>query len=365
LIVAALACTTTPGPTGTAPRRAIGPAPELDHTRLALEEVRVETEPITVEQSWILRLYTRLHAQDYRSYRVEFPSQAGGSAMAHLLLPPGNGPHATVVVFPILAGSHIVSEGLAKALVNRGLAVARLERKKLDFAENVDPEAPAHVLRSALYDARRLLDWLVTRPEVDPDRLGTAGVSLGGILASTLLGVDARVRAGVFLMAGGGIADILHDSTEKPIRAFRKALREERGLEEREAFVAELQPFTEPVDPLSYAQWIDPRSVLLVSGRFDRVIPPERTRALWEALRRPTWIRLPVGHYQFFPFFWWAVGRGADHLERALAPVDVEAETFGDLHHSKRRSAGRFGSLPAKSGAQGHSGLQKVRVLSE
>jgi dienelactone hydrolase len=330
-----------------------------------LEEVRVETEPLTVEQSWILRLYTRLHARDYRSYRVEFPSQEGGSALAHLLVPPGNGPHATVVVFPILAGSHVVSEGLAKALVNRGFAVARLERKKLDLAENVDPEAPTRVLRSAIYDARRLLDWLVTRPEVDADRLGVAGVSLGGILASTLLGVDARVRAGVLLMAGGGIAEILHDSTEKPIRAFREALREELGLEEREAFLAELQPFTEPVDPLSHAQWIDPRSVLLVSGRFDRVIPPERTRLLWEALRRPAWIRLPVGHYQFFPFFWWAVGRGADHLERALAPADVEAGTFGDLRHSTRHSSGRFGSLPAKSGTRGRFGLQKVRALSE
>jgi dienelactone hydrolase len=327
--------------------------------------VRIQAEPLTVERSWILGLYTRFHARDYRSYRVEFPSQEGGSATAHLLVPPGGGPHATVVVFPILAGSHIVSEGLTKALVNRGFAVTRLERKPLDLAESADPEAPARALRAALLDARRLLDWLVTRPEVDPERIATVGVSLGGILAATLLGVDARVRAGVLLMAGGGVAEILHDSSEKPVRAFRNALREERGLEGRDAFVAALQPFTEPVDPLSYAEWIDPRSVLIVSGRFDRVVPPERTRALWEALRRPTWIHLPIGHYQFFPFFWWAVGRGADHLERAFPPADAETAEVSDPRHSTGRPTRRFGSLPAETGVRDRSGLQKARALSE
>ena len=354
-----------PGPTGTAPRRAIDPVAELEHATLTPEEVRIETEPLTVEQSWILGLYTRFHSRDYRNYRVEFPSQERGTATAHFLVPPGDGPHAAVVVFPILAGSHVVSEGLAKALVNRGFAVARLERKELELAENPDPETLARALRAALLDGRRLLDWLVTRPEVDPDRLGVAGVSLGGILAATLLGVDDRVRAGILLMAGGGIAEILHDSAEKPVRAFRNTLREERRLEGREAFLAEVQPFTEPVDPLSYAEGIDPRSVLLVSGRFDRVIPPERTRALWEALGHPTWIRLPIGHYQFFPFFWWAVGRGADHLERALAPAGAEAPEFGDLRHGTRHADGRFGPDPAEGGGRSRSGLQKARALSE
>ena len=68
----------------------------------------------------------------------------------------------------------------------------------------------------------------------------------------------------------------------------------------------------------SAMRYVDPERVLLISGRFDRVIPPRQTEALWEELGRPRWIRLPVGHYQVFPFFWWAVGRGADHLDRVL-----------------------------------------------
>ena len=86
-----------PGPTGTAPRRAIDPVAELEHATLTPEEVRIETEPLTVEQSWILGLYTRFHSRDYRNYRVEFPSQERGTATAHFLVPPGDGPHAVGV----------------------------------------------------------------------------------------------------------------------------------------------------------------------------------------------------------------------------------------------------------------------------
>jgi hypothetical protein len=59
--------------------------------------------------------------------------------------------------------------------------------------------------------------------------------------------------------------------------------------------------------------------VLLVSARFDRVIAPERTRALWQAMGRPRWLVVPTGHYQLVPYFWWAVGQGADHLDRVFA----------------------------------------------
>jgi dipeptidyl aminopeptidase/acylaminoacyl peptidase len=306
-------------------------------------EVRVEPEGLTVERNWVLSLYTWLHSRDYRSFRVGFTSEGGDEAVAHLLVPPGDGRHAGVMVFPILAGSHVVSEGLAKALVNRGFVVLRMERRPLEFDTVEDPVVLGRVLRRTLLDARRILDWFVARPEIDPDRIAVAGVSLGGILAASLLGLDTRIRAGFFLMAGGGIAELLHDSTEKPVRRFRDRMQEHYRFESRDAFVDALRPYTEPVDPLRYAPRIDPRSVLLVSGRFDRVVPPARTRTLWEALDRPTWIRVPVGHYQLFPFFWWAIGRGADHLEHTLTQVTDEGlQQFASLSEARDgRSPGR------------------------
>ena len=319
------ACTTVSGPGGPAPPRRLPPVSELAYRPLDPYAVRVHEEPLTVESNLVLSLYTRLHARDYRNLRVEFPSENGGTAVAYLLLPAASERRPAVVVFPILAGSHVVSEGLAKALVNRGFVVLRLKRPSLELENESDPDVLARAMRGALLDARRILGWLADRPEVDPERLATAGVSIGGILAATLIGVDERIRAAFLVMAGGGLAEIVWDSAEKPIRAFRENLMRERGITTREEFVGFVAPHFEPVDPLGYAERVDPRSVLLVSGRFDRVIPPDRTRELWEAFGRPRWIRVPAGHYQLFPFFWWAIGRGADHLDRTLTRPEPPA----------------------------------------
>ncbi len=328
LLFAALgwACTTLPAtpPAADDARPAPIPVPaDLTPARLDPDHVTLAAEPRTVEEHWLLDVYDRLRPGNYRSFRVDFPGVDGEPGRAHLLLPSGPGPHAAVLVFPILGGSHVVSEALAKALANRGYAVLRVERRRLfaarDEEEVGDFAVPARRLRQALLDGRRLLDWLETRPEIDATRLAVAGVSVGGIMAATLMGLDERIRAGVFLMAGGGLPELLYESTERPLRRFRERVFESTGDTSREGFVRRARVHTESLDPLRYADRIAPERVVLVSGRFDRVVPSARTEALWEALGRPRWIRLPAGHYQFVPFFWWSIGRGADLLDRALA----------------------------------------------
>jgi cephalosporin-C deacetylase-like acetyl esterase len=316
--VATWACTTIPATLGPAPPRSLPPVPALAYTPLGPGTVRTAEQGLTVESNFILHLYTWLHSRSYRNLRVEFPGRNGENAVAHLLLPSATERRPAVLVFPILAGSHVVSEGLAKALVHRGFVVLRMERPALELDSIDDPAIPAGAMRDTLIDARRILGWLAARPEVDPERLATAGVSIGGILASTLIGVDERIRAGFMIMVGGGMGEILYGSTEKPVRAFRENMIRVHGLQTRDEFIRFVEPHFAPVDPLSYADRVEPPRVLLVSGRFDRLIRPDRTRALWEAFRRPRWNKVPAGHYQQFPFFWWSIGRGVDHLERAL-----------------------------------------------
>jgi dipeptidyl aminopeptidase/acylaminoacyl peptidase len=334
----ALACSTLPAAPDArpeaGPRLVSAPAAsDLEVPPLPDGAVRLVPQPLTVEDHWLLDLYTRLHARDYTSHRVEFPGADGEPAVAHFLVPPGPGPHPAALVFPILGGSYVVSEMVAKVLVGRGYAALHLERRRLfprdEDRADPDPAAPAERMRLSVLDARRLLDWLETRPEIDPSRIGATGVSIGGILAATLMGVDDRVRAGVFIMAGGGLPELLHDSTEKPVRRFRDAVLSAGLAEDRAGFLRLTRPFTEPLDPLTRAHRIDPGRVVLVSGRFDRVVPPERTRALWEGLGRPRWHRFPAGHYQIVPFFWWAVHRGADLFDEVLvadAPPGLRAE---------------------------------------
>jgi len=47
------------------------------------------------------------------------------------------------------------------------------------------------------YDSLRALDWLVARPEVDPARIGTLGISMGSTMAWWLAALDERVKVTV------------------------------------------------------------------------------------------------------------------------------------------------------------------------
>lgn len=48
-----------------------------------------------------------------------------------------------------------------------------------------------------VYDSLRALDWLLARPDVDPSRVGTLGISMGSTMAWWLAALDERVRVTV------------------------------------------------------------------------------------------------------------------------------------------------------------------------
>ena len=343
LLLACVSCTVTPQAPPSAERDPQA-GPELGalagpHRTLEPGEVSLEREPRTVEQSWLLDLYTFFHAKNYTQSRLVFPGAQRGQAVAHLLLPDGDGTHATVLVFPILAGSHVVSEALAKALISHGFAVARMERPELDLEDpSVGAREFSQAIRDAVHDARRLVDFLTRHPRVDAGRLASAGVSLGGIQALLLAATDPRIRGGFFIMVGGGLPEILWESEEPPVRIFRERVRQAQGLESRADFIAAAADHTRGVDPLSHAGRLLPERVLIASGRFDKVIPPAQSEALWQALGQPRWIRLPSGHYQLMPFFWWTVARGADHLDRVFETDAVTRVTVDPARVSDTRN---------------------------
>ncbi|MFO0819790.1 MAG: alpha/beta hydrolase family protein [Pirellulales bacterium] len=45
------------------------------------------------------------------------------------------------------------------------------------------------------YDDRRTIDYLATRPDVDPERIGCSGISMGGYRSAYLAALDERIRA--------------------------------------------------------------------------------------------------------------------------------------------------------------------------
>lgn len=62
-----------------------------------------------------------------------------------------------------------------------------------------------------LYEDRRSLDYLLTRPEVDPSRIGCAGLSMGGQRTLYLSGMDPRIKYSVCVGFMSTIRDLLRN----------------------------------------------------------------------------------------------------------------------------------------------------------
>jgi hypothetical protein len=93
------------------------------------------------------------------------------------------------------------------------------------------------------------------------------GLSLGGIRASIVAGVDERLKCTVIGLAGGSIADINLLTDQKEVRQYKEKLIE-MGISS-ETIYAELSDKV-ITDPLRLAQYTDARDVLMFTAMFDQ-----------------------------------------------------------------------------------------------
>lgn len=123
-----------------------------------------------------------------------------------------------------------------------------------------------HAVQMAV-DSMRVVDYLHTRSEIAPHRIGYVGFSMGAIFGVPFVGLDRRVAAAVFCLGGslaGRFADIA-DSRQRAAQATVSAI----------------------TDPVHFAPLISPRPTLMINGRRDDVVPPESAQQLYDALGEP------------------------------------------------------------------------------
>jgi len=123
-------------------------------------------------------------------------------------------------------------------------------------------------------DWMRALDYLTARDDVDAERVGFVGFSMGGLRGAPFVGLDARVRAAVFCISGAARGG---------------------GGEGTEALAQAA------MDPATFAPLMD-RPTLVVAGRNDDVVPPEAAQRFHDAMPEPralTWVE--CGHWDFMP----------------------------------------------------------------
>ncbi len=132
------------------------------------------------------------------------------------------------------------------------------------------PVAVRNNFRRAVIDMRRALDWLISRDNVDSERVYITGASLGGMVSMLTYKADPRLKGGVFLVAGAGFREILINSENPVVRNFR--LLSKIGL----ADIIEAADTLMLVDPAALPD-IWPRPVLMLNGTLDVVFPISET----------------------------------------------------------------------------------------
>jgi len=223
---------------------------------------------------------------------------------AYLFLPPGPGPHPAMVVLhewnpSTTRSGFLLCRAIARANVAALMVVEpySLNRAPRDAdagdARILSGNVPHMVgaLRQAVLDARRGLDYLAKRPDVDPTRMGIAGISLGGILSGVVAGVDPRVKVVLTLVGGSDFAKGFWDGILT--RQYQRDIR--RSGYTYDTYEAALAPIN--ADNWLPQRHFNPENVLMINGRYDVVVQPSGAKALAQDFSGTHIVWLNSGHY--------------------------------------------------------------------
>jgi len=215
---------------------------------------------------------------------------------------------------------------LAKTLIKKGIACFILY---LVFHSSRMPEVVRNRLpvltydewfesyRISVIDVRQVVDWASGRAEINKEQIAVIGISFGSFISAIAMGVDKRIRTGVFLITGGNFEKIArlsktlgtrmeYSRTEAEYRHAQRCYAQyldqiaEKGFENvtptEKGFLT---------DPMTFAPYLRKRPILMINALWDDVIPKETTIDFWEACGKPAITWLPGTHstiWLWYPF---------------------------------------------------------------
>lgn len=235
---------------------------------------------------------------------IHTPYAVNNTVTAYLFVPPGPGPHPAMVVLHEFNPSSTKSGFLlCRAIVRAHVeALMVVGPYSLNRTPSPNDKNDTHILSGSVpdmvgalsqivFDARRGLDYLAQRPDVDPSRMGIAGISLGGVMSGVVAGVDPRVKVVLTLVGGADFPkDIWDGVLTRPIR--RQILQSGYTY----------QTYSAAMAPIDSSTWLpqkhfNPDDVLMINGHYDTVILPNQAKLLARDFGGTHIVWLASGHY--------------------------------------------------------------------
>ncbi|MEZ6066293.1 MAG: hypothetical protein R3B90_11445 [Planctomycetaceae bacterium] len=258
-------------------------------------------------------------------YLVSFPSPLGGDT-----------PHTGVVTMEwYLARGPDGKPRRAPGVVvvhesGRGMTVGRLIARDFPrhgvhaclihlphYGERSTPQgrpngaAIVTALQQAVTDVRRARDAMAALPWVENDNIFLQGTSLGGIVSSTVAGLDRGYSGYFLLLAGGDLHSIL-------MHGDRDAAKLRRELSSGGLEGEPLRQLARTIEPLRLAHRADPDRVWLYAAKYDTVVPPANSDRLARAfgLDESHYRRMTADHYTGIVQLPWVMREMAQEMWR-------------------------------------------------
>lgn len=282
-------------------------------TSSAPERVDVPASGSYTGQAFAYTRAFRERNHRHEVYDVRYPSpvvsphEANNTVPAELYLPLGV---TRERAFPAVVCLHIIHDNfdlerlLCTRLAQNG--VAALFFKQPYYGERGGAVGKAMLatgsnifmggLEQGLEDARRAVDIAQALPEVNPERIGITGISMGAVQSASVCGREPRIRKAFLTLGGCDIKKVILTAHEtRRMRAFIE------GLPQAEQ--ARVWACIERLDPMQAKDALrrlgEAGNLRMVCAEQDQVIPPECGRRLAEAAGfadRVTWLK-GMDHY--------------------------------------------------------------------
>lgn len=214
-----------------------------------------------------------------------------GFELVGWFIPPQNG--AVIMAQHGYKGSRMGMLEEAEILYRHGYGVLVTSVRAHDMSEG-------ELITFGYYEMQDLEAWfqyLLTRPEVDPERIGILGNSMGASMAIQYAAQNAQIKAVVAQSAFSSLDDTVSTSVEAftglPAFPFGPLI----------VFWAELELGADSslIDAKEWIGQLSPRPVLLLHGGKDGAIDKDSADRLFQAAGEPKelWYEPELGHAEF------------------------------------------------------------------
>ena len=200
----------------------------------------------------------------------------------------GSGAQDRDEYIPIAGGVRLFRQ-IADTLSRRGIAVLRLDDRGVGGSGG-DADATSADFAD---DIRAAVQWLRTRPDIDPNRIALVGHSEGGMIAPMVAATDVRI-AGIALLAGPAymgraiidfqLDNLVRGDSTIPLASQDSLIRASKAQFDSLALRSPWTRFFLAYDPLSTIRRVR-QPVLILQGATDQQIREEEARLLDTTLR--------------------------------------------------------------------------------